>query len=90
MDQKRKRSNDEFIDGLCKIQGKVDKFNHVCSIENFSQRPEKTDEGIELPIFVDGSRERSEWCLWIYPNGNKEGSKEYVSVFLELESPTKQ
>uniref|UniRef100_A0A0N5C0A2 BTB domain-containing protein n=1 Tax=Strongyloides papillosus TaxID=174720 RepID=A0A0N5C0A2_STREA len=76
-------------DDLCNVQGKVNKFNYVCSIENFSQRPEKTGEAIELPIFVSGNRDRSEWCLWIYPNGDREDSKEYVSVFLELLKPKK-
>uniref|UniRef100_A0A0K0F3C5 Speckle-type POZ protein-like (inferred by orthology to a human protein) n=1 Tax=Strongyloides venezuelensis TaxID=75913 RepID=A0A0K0F3C5_STRVS len=64
-------------------------FKYKYTIENFSLRPEKTGEKIISPTFVVGSKERSEWCLWVYPNGEEEESKEYVSVFLILLKPNK-
>uniref|UniRef100_A0A0K0EVZ5 Speckle-type POZ protein-like (inferred by orthology to a human protein) n=1 Tax=Strongyloides venezuelensis TaxID=75913 RepID=A0A0K0EVZ5_STRVS len=71
------------------MESKINKFNYICSIPNFSLRPEKTGEVIISPNFVVGSKERSEWCLHIYPNGEQEDSKEYVSVFLTLLMPDK-
>uniref|UniRef100_A0A0K0FD88 Speckle-type POZ protein-like (inferred by orthology to a human protein) n=1 Tax=Strongyloides venezuelensis TaxID=75913 RepID=A0A0K0FD88_STRVS len=64
-------------------------FKYLYTIENFSLRPEKTSEKIISPTFVVGSKERSEWCLWVYPNGAAEESKKYVSVFLILLKPNK-
>uniref|UniRef100_A0A0N5C048 BTB domain-containing protein n=1 Tax=Strongyloides papillosus TaxID=174720 RepID=A0A0N5C048_STREA len=71
------------------IQTKVNKFNYVCSIRNFSLRPEKTGEKIMSQTCVIGDKDKSEWCLWIYPNGDDEESKEYVSVYLTLLNPDK-
>uniref|UniRef100_A0A0K0F3J9 Speckle-type POZ protein-like (inferred by orthology to a human protein) n=1 Tax=Strongyloides venezuelensis TaxID=75913 RepID=A0A0K0F3J9_STRVS len=64
-------------------------FKYIYTIENFSLRPEKIGEKIISPIFVVGSKERSEWCLFVCPNGNEEESKEYVSVYLALLKPNK-
>uniref|UniRef100_A0A0K0G572 Speckle-type POZ protein-like (inferred by orthology to a human protein) n=1 Tax=Strongyloides venezuelensis TaxID=75913 RepID=A0A0K0G572_STRVS len=71
------------------IESKVNKFNYICSIPNFSLCSEKTGEKIISPTFVIGRKERSELCLWVYPNGDQEDSKEYVSVFLALLKPDK-
>uniref|UniRef100_A0A0K0FNX5 Speckle-type POZ protein-like (inferred by orthology to a human protein) n=1 Tax=Strongyloides venezuelensis TaxID=75913 RepID=A0A0K0FNX5_STRVS len=71
------------------IQGTVNKFNYVCSIENFSQRPEKTGKEITLPTFIVGVKDISEWRLQIYPSGGREESKDYISVFLVLKNPDK-
>uniref|UniRef100_A0A0K0FQ10 Speckle-type POZ protein-like (inferred by orthology to a human protein) n=1 Tax=Strongyloides venezuelensis TaxID=75913 RepID=A0A0K0FQ10_STRVS len=71
------------------MESKVNKFNYTCSIPNFSLCTEKTGEKIISPTFKIGSKELSEWCLHIYPNGDKEESKEYVSVFLALLKPDK-
>uniref|UniRef100_A0A0K0FG94 Speckle-type POZ protein-like (inferred by orthology to a human protein) n=1 Tax=Strongyloides venezuelensis TaxID=75913 RepID=A0A0K0FG94_STRVS len=71
------------------MESKINKFNFICSIPNFSLRTEKTGEKIISPTFVVGSEERSEWHLWIYPNGDEEESKEYVSVYLSLLKPDK-
>uniref|UniRef100_A0A0K0F3D5 Speckle-type POZ protein-like (inferred by orthology to a human protein) n=1 Tax=Strongyloides venezuelensis TaxID=75913 RepID=A0A0K0F3D5_STRVS len=60
-------------------------FKYIYTIENFSLRPEKTGEKIISPTFVVGSKERSEWCLHIYPNGKY--SYGVVSVFLVLLKP---
>uniref|UniRef100_A0A0N5BM38 Speckle-type POZ protein (inferred by orthology to a human protein) n=1 Tax=Strongyloides papillosus TaxID=174720 RepID=A0A0N5BM38_STREA len=89
MDQKNKRSSDVSVDASCDIETKVNKFNIICSIQNFSQRSEKTGEKFESNTCVVGSKERSEWCLWIYPNGDSEESKDYVLVFLMLKNPDK-
>uniref|UniRef100_A0A0K0F3C2 Speckle-type POZ protein-like (inferred by orthology to a human protein) n=1 Tax=Strongyloides venezuelensis TaxID=75913 RepID=A0A0K0F3C2_STRVS len=62
-------------------------FKYIYTIENFSQRFEKTGEKIISPTFVVVNKERSEWCLWVYPNGDNKDSKEYVSVYLELLKP---
>uniref|UniRef100_A0A0N5B3Y0 BTB domain-containing protein n=1 Tax=Strongyloides papillosus TaxID=174720 RepID=A0A0N5B3Y0_STREA len=85
MDQNRKRKrNDEPIDGSCNVPTKTTKFDYTFSIENFSHRLEETGEKIESPTFVVGWKNKSEWCLSIYPNGYREESKGYVSVFLVL------
>uniref|UniRef100_A0A0N5BI43 BTB domain-containing protein n=1 Tax=Strongyloides papillosus TaxID=174720 RepID=A0A0N5BI43_STREA len=76
MDQKRKRSSDESIDDLSNIHGNATKFNIICSIQNISKRTEKTGERIDSPTCVIGSKGRSEWCLTICPNGDKEDLKE--------------
>uniref|UniRef100_A0A0K0FQ12 Speckle-type POZ protein-like (inferred by orthology to a human protein) n=1 Tax=Strongyloides venezuelensis TaxID=75913 RepID=A0A0K0FQ12_STRVS len=68
-------------------QTDVIKFKYKYTIQNFSQRSENIGEKIISPTFVVGSKEKSEWCLHIYPNGDNEESKEYVSVYLELLKP---
>uniref|UniRef100_A0A0K0FNX4 Speckle-type POZ protein-like (inferred by orthology to a human protein) n=1 Tax=Strongyloides venezuelensis TaxID=75913 RepID=A0A0K0FNX4_STRVS len=79
--------SDKSNEGSCNIQMKVNKFNIVCSIEKFSLRPEKTCEQIRSPTCVVGSKDRSEWYLSIYPNGQKENWKKYVSIYLMLNKP---
>uniref|UniRef100_A0A0N5CAB1 Speckle-type POZ protein-like (inferred by orthology to a human protein) n=1 Tax=Strongyloides papillosus TaxID=174720 RepID=A0A0N5CAB1_STREA len=71
------------------MESKVNKVNYIWSIPNFSLRPEKTGELIRSPTFVIGSKERSEWCLLIYPNGYEEDFKEFVSLYLCMETPNK-
>uniref|UniRef100_A0A0N5C027 Speckle-type POZ protein-like (inferred by orthology to a human protein) n=1 Tax=Strongyloides papillosus TaxID=174720 RepID=A0A0N5C027_STREA len=70
-------------------QTDVNNFKHKYTIQNFSLRSEMTGEKIISPTFVIGGKERSEWRLEIYPNGDDEDSKEYVSVYLELLKPEK-
>uniref|UniRef100_A0A0N5CFW8 MATH domain-containing protein n=1 Tax=Strongyloides papillosus TaxID=174720 RepID=A0A0N5CFW8_STREA len=89
MDQKRKRSSDESIDDLSNIHGNATKFNIICSIKNFSKRPEVVGQQIRSATGVIQNGNRSEWCLDIYPNGFNQDSKEYVSVFLVLLKPEK-
>uniref|UniRef100_A0A0N5CG76 BTB domain-containing protein n=1 Tax=Strongyloides papillosus TaxID=174720 RepID=A0A0N5CG76_STREA len=74
------------FDGFYTITEDVNYFKYKCTIRNFSRRPEKTGEYFLSPTFEIGSKDRSEWCLLIYPNGGKEDTKEYVSVFLYLMS----
>uniref|UniRef100_A0A0K0FFU7 Speckle-type POZ protein-like (inferred by orthology to a human protein) n=1 Tax=Strongyloides venezuelensis TaxID=75913 RepID=A0A0K0FFU7_STRVS len=81
--------NDKLNNGSCNIQTKVTKFNYTFSIQNFSLRTEKTGKKIKSPTFVIGWKNRSEWCLWVYPNGDRKESNEYVSVFLTLLNPDK-
>uniref|UniRef100_A0A0N5CBU0 BTB domain-containing protein n=1 Tax=Strongyloides papillosus TaxID=174720 RepID=A0A0N5CBU0_STREA len=90
MDRKRKSSStDTSNDDLCNIQGKVKKFNFECTVENFSRRPEKTGESIELLSGVIVNEDISEWGLNIYPKGDEKDSNEYVSVYLMLLEPDK-
>uniref|UniRef100_A0A0N5BZ90 BTB domain-containing protein n=1 Tax=Strongyloides papillosus TaxID=174720 RepID=A0A0N5BZ90_STREA len=77
------------FNGFNLLQTGDNNFKYMYTIENFSLRTEKTGEKIISPIFVIGSKERSEWRLEIYPNGQGEKSKEYVSVFLTLLKPEK-
>uniref|UniRef100_A0A0K0G3X7 Speckle-type POZ protein-like (inferred by orthology to a human protein) n=1 Tax=Strongyloides venezuelensis TaxID=75913 RepID=A0A0K0G3X7_STRVS len=81
--------NSKPFDGFCSITENVNYFKYICTIQNFSLRLEKTGEKIISPNFAIGRKDRSEWCLHIYPNGNNEKSKEYVSVFLMLLRPGK-
>uniref|UniRef100_A0A0N5B3M8 MATH domain-containing protein n=1 Tax=Strongyloides papillosus TaxID=174720 RepID=A0A0N5B3M8_STREA len=80
------KANSKFYD---KQYTDVNNFKHKYTIQNFSLRSEKTGEKIISPTFVIGSKERSEWCLHIYPSGINEDSKEYVSVYLTLLKPDK-
>uniref|UniRef100_A0A0N5BZA1 Speckle-type POZ protein-like (inferred by orthology to a human protein) n=1 Tax=Strongyloides papillosus TaxID=174720 RepID=A0A0N5BZA1_STREA len=88
MDKRHEGKSDVPIDHLCNVKGKFKKFNYECSIENFSQRLEKTGERIESPTCVVGSNDEiSVWCLYIYPHGSTESSKDFVSVYLTLVEP---
>uniref|UniRef100_A0A0N5BM39 BTB domain-containing protein n=1 Tax=Strongyloides papillosus TaxID=174720 RepID=A0A0N5BM39_STREA len=88
--RKRKRSDESIVsDNLSNIHPKVTKFSIVGTIENFSQRPEKIGEVIMTSTCVVGGIDVSEWCLLMYPNGQKEDLKEYVSVYLGLFEPEK-
>uniref|UniRef100_A0A0K0EZZ2 Speckle-type POZ protein-like (inferred by orthology to a human protein) n=1 Tax=Strongyloides venezuelensis TaxID=75913 RepID=A0A0K0EZZ2_STRVS len=78
-----------LYDVLYTNQTDVNNFKYEYTIQNFSLRPEKTGEKIISPTFVVGSKERSEWCLHICPNGQDEDSKEYISVYLTLLKPDK-
>uniref|UniRef100_A0A0N5BU47 BTB domain-containing protein n=1 Tax=Strongyloides papillosus TaxID=174720 RepID=A0A0N5BU47_STREA len=77
------------FNGFNLLQAGDNNFKYKYTIENFSFRHEKTGEGIISPTFVIGSKERSEWCLQIYPNGATEENKGYVSVYLVLKKPNK-
>uniref|UniRef100_A0A0K0FD94 Speckle-type POZ protein-like (inferred by orthology to a human protein) n=1 Tax=Strongyloides venezuelensis TaxID=75913 RepID=A0A0K0FD94_STRVS len=83
------QKNSKLFNGSKLLHTGVNDFKYMYTIKNFSLRPEKTGEKIISPTFVVGSKERSEWCLWVYPNGEEEESKEYVSVFLILLKPNK-
>uniref|UniRef100_A0A0K0F5N5 Speckle-type POZ protein-like (inferred by orthology to a human protein) n=1 Tax=Strongyloides venezuelensis TaxID=75913 RepID=A0A0K0F5N5_STRVS len=88
MDQNRKRKmNDEPIGGLCNVLTKATKFDYTFSIQNFSHHLEDTCERIKPPTFLIEWKNKSEWYLRIYPNGNKEELKEFLSGFLMLRSP---
>uniref|UniRef100_A0A0N5CEC8 BTB domain-containing protein n=1 Tax=Strongyloides papillosus TaxID=174720 RepID=A0A0N5CEC8_STREA len=89
MNREHERESDVPIDDSRDIHGNVNKFDYICSIENFSQRLERTGEPIESPTCVIGSEQESKWCLNIYPNGFNRVYKEYVSVFLKLLKPDK-
>uniref|UniRef100_A0A0K0F351 Speckle-type POZ protein-like (inferred by orthology to a human protein) n=1 Tax=Strongyloides venezuelensis TaxID=75913 RepID=A0A0K0F351_STRVS len=79
---------DSAYDGFYNaLQLDVTNFKYKYTIENFSQRSEKKNEKIISPTFVVGSKERSEWCLWVYPNGL--WSSNNVKVFLVLLEPYK-
>uniref|UniRef100_A0A0N5CHC3 BTB domain-containing protein n=1 Tax=Strongyloides papillosus TaxID=174720 RepID=A0A0N5CHC3_STREA len=80
--------NDKFTI-ICEAEITDLKYENSIPYENFSLRSEKTGEKIISPTFVIGGKERSEWSLWIYPNGRYELSKEFVSVYLELLKPDK-
>uniref|UniRef100_A0A0N5B6T1 BTB domain-containing protein n=1 Tax=Strongyloides papillosus TaxID=174720 RepID=A0A0N5B6T1_STREA len=79
----------KLFNGFNLLQTGVNNFKYKYTIQNFSLRLEKTGEKFVSPTFVIGSKDRSEWCLSIYPNGQGEKSKEYVSVFLTLLKPEK-
>uniref|UniRef100_A0A0N5BJS7 MATH domain-containing protein n=1 Tax=Strongyloides papillosus TaxID=174720 RepID=A0A0N5BJS7_STREA len=79
----------KLFNGLNLLQTGVNNFKYMYTIENFSLRSEKTGEKIISSIFLIGGKERSEWCLHIYPNGATEENKGYVSVYLVLKKPDK-
>uniref|UniRef100_A0A0N5C047 Speckle-type POZ protein-like (inferred by orthology to a human protein) n=1 Tax=Strongyloides papillosus TaxID=174720 RepID=A0A0N5C047_STREA len=86
---RKRKNNDISADDSSNIQPKVNKFSYVFSIQNFSLRTEKTGEKITSLNFFTGWKNKSQWNLSIYPNGQSEDSKEYVSVFLTLIKPDK-
>ena len=54
-------------------------------IEDFSLLPHRNGECFYSPLFFDLNK-RAEWKLVIYPRGDSEANKDFVSVFLFLSS----
>lgn len=69
------------VDKWCNTQMKVTKFSYLWTIDNFSLRTEKTGEVLNSSTFSTGN---NEFCLRVFPKGNTEEYKNYVSLFLKL------
>uniref|UniRef100_A0A0N5BS27 Speckle-type POZ protein-like (inferred by orthology to a human protein) n=1 Tax=Strongyloides papillosus TaxID=174720 RepID=A0A0N5BS27_STREA len=87
--QPKRRWNNISNDASCDILTNVTKFNYAFPIQQFSFNRRNTGEGIKSGTFVTGWKDTSEWYLNIYPNGQTEESKDYVSVSLVLLKPDK-
>lgn len=63
---------------------RVIKFNHIWTIENFHFF--LYDRFVDSPPFTSEANDGIQWWLKLYPNGENEESKGYVSVFLSCSS----
>ncbi|KAH9375753.1 hypothetical protein HPB48_014637 [Haemaphysalis longicornis] len=70
--------------GWCCSEMEISNFNYTWTIKNFSFYGQKCGEKVESAIFPSGCREDVKWCLDVYPNGNSENYKGFISVFLRL------
>lgn len=63
-------------------QKKLIKLKHKWTIENFHFY--LLDTSVTSPVFNAGVDDGIQWYLKLYPNGNNESNKGYVSAFLHL------
>ncbi|XP_036282234.1 speckle-type POZ protein-like [Pipistrellus kuhlii] len=73
-------------DSWCHTQIQVMKFSHMWTINNFSFCRQEVGEFMESSTFSSEANDQLKWCLRVYPKGQDEESKDYLSLFLVLVS----
>lgn len=77
---------------LAKSRGQIDiiKYNYIWRINNFSELcGQKSYEGIKSPSFSVSSNDSNGhskvkmWSIYLFPNGETEKSKNYISLFVQ-------
>jgi len=87
------RSQDSLpinCDAWCKIDAvESDPFTFALTISNFSSRTEKNGESFNSAEFAikEPDNNISKWYVEVYPRGDVEECKDFVSVFLHKSSP---
>ncbi|XP_036282232.1 speckle-type POZ protein-like [Pipistrellus kuhlii] len=76
-------------DSWSHTQIQVVKFSHMWTISNFSVCPQEMGEFIQSSTFSSEANDQLKWCLRVYPKGQDEESKDYLSLFLVLVSSPK-
>ncbi|KAH9371749.1 hypothetical protein HPB48_021034 [Haemaphysalis longicornis] len=67
---------------VCETRPKVIKATYTWIVHDFSLRREETGQAMESSAFSASDHDGIQWCLVLYPNGESERCKDYVSVFL--------
>ncbi|XP_036284546.1 speckle-type POZ protein-like [Pipistrellus kuhlii] len=73
----------------CHTQIQVMKFSHMWTISNFSFCCQEVGEFIQSSTFSSEANDQLKWCLGVYPKGQDEESKDYLSLSLFLVSSPK-
>ncbi|KAH9364047.1 hypothetical protein HPB48_016385 [Haemaphysalis longicornis] len=71
-------------DILCETKLKVVKLTYTWTIHSFSMRREETGKKIESSTFSTAGPGNNKWRLQLFPNGEDEESKDFVSLYLRL------
>ena len=75
-----------IADNWCLMSEDTIKTSFQWTIEKFSERPEKVGKCLESLTFSAKEDPKNIWFLKIYPNGNKEETKEFIELFLFLKA----
>uniref|UniRef100_A0A0K0FG82 Speckle-type POZ protein (inferred by orthology to a human protein) n=1 Tax=Strongyloides venezuelensis TaxID=75913 RepID=A0A0K0FG82_STRVS len=67
------------------IKKKIEKASIIWSINNFSICKEKPGESKQSPIFSSDTDNKIKWSLLMYPKGNGDKNKDYISLYLKWE-----
>ena len=78
---------DQVLKSFSRSQSSVIRLEHTWVIDNFSLLPQKTGESLVSTVFCDQSEEKVEWQLELYPKGENEQSKNFISLYLMLLKP---
>ena len=70
-------------------QIEVERYTFTWTIYNFSFCTQKTGQFLRSAIFSTGRDGKYKWRLRLYPKGQDEARKEFISVFLQLVSSDK-
>ncbi|CAK6448899.1 unnamed protein product [Pipistrellus nathusii] len=82
-------SSGPVAESWCHTQIQVVKFSHMWTISNFSFCRQEIGEFIQSSTFSSEANDQLKWCLRVYPKGQDEESKDYLSLFLVLVSSPK-
>ncbi|XP_055840545.1 protein roadkill-like [Episyrphus balteatus] len=74
-----------LVENWCHTKSNIIKFNFTWTIDNFDFLPNKTGESLRSSTFSAGSHHKSKWFLKIYPKGECEDSKDFISIYLHIE-----
>ena len=86
MGDNEKESNGLVADNWCETDIRINKTSFKWILNNYNYRTEETGKYIKSSTFSVSEESAHKWSLWLFPNGNKEEYKEYVSVFVALNS----
>lgn len=79
-------SPDQILKSWSRSKNSVICLEHIWILEKCSLLPQKTGESLLSPIISDQS-EKVEWKLELYPKGQNEENKNFISLFLKLHNP---
>uniref|UniRef100_A0A0N5BGN5 BTB domain-containing protein n=1 Tax=Strongyloides papillosus TaxID=174720 RepID=A0A0N5BGN5_STREA len=63
----------------------IEKAGIVWAIDKFSICKEKPGELRQSPIFSSNTDDKIKWSLLMYPNGNEDKNKDFISLYLKWE-----
>ncbi|GFQ71295.1 tdpoz2 [Trichonephila clavata] len=73
----------------CEILSENRCFTFTWIIENFSYSWLKIGEAISSPVFVVDTMGKNKWRLLLYPEGDEEKTKEFISFYIRREEDCK-
>ena len=73
-------------DVWCDTTIQVVKVSMLWNINNFGYLETNSEKCIRSSTFSDSDDSKTKWFLELFPNGDKEDRKEFVSLFLCLET----
>ena len=88
MEEQNSLPNQIKLKSWSRNQSTVVGLEHIWIIENFSRLPQRKGEKLSSPIFSDHqSLNNMEWKIKLYPKGENEESRDFISAYLELNIP---
>ncbi|UYV69663.1 SPOPL, partial [Cordylochernes scorpioides] len=74
----------------CHTRDNISRNSFKWTINNFSSHQAELGKCITSSTFSHGSDEKLKWCFQIYPHGDCDQSKDYLSLYLKLTPSSKK